>query len=81
MKGNYFIDTNIFIYSFDLEDITKRERAIELIKAALIDGKGFISIQVFQEFYNVATRKFKSPMNVLIVRGYAPWSKNTKFDN
>lgn len=70
MKGNYFIDTNIFIYSFDLEDITKREKAKELIKTALIDGKGFISIQVIQEFYNVATKKFKSPMNVLIAKDY-----------
>lgn len=70
MKDNYFIDTNIFIYSFDLENIAKSEKAKELIKTALIDGKGFISMQVIQEFYNVATRKFKSPMSVLIAKDY-----------
>ena len=70
MNDNYFLDTNIFIYSFDLEDSTKREKAKELIKTALVEGTGFISIQVIQEFYNVATKKFKSPMNVLAAKEY-----------
>ena len=70
MKGNYFFDTNIFIYSFDLEDHSKREKAKELIKTALVEGQGYISIQVIQEFYNVATRKFKSPMDVLTAKDY-----------
>ncbi len=70
MKDNYFIDTNIFVYSFDLEDTIKREKAREIVKSALIDGRGFISIQVIQEFYNVATRKFKTPMNVLAAKEY-----------
>jgi len=70
MKDNYFIDTNIFIYTFDLKDDFKREKAKEIVKTALIDGKGFISTQVIQEFYNVATRKFKSPMNILSAKKY-----------
>lgn len=70
MKDNYFIDTNIFIYSFDMDARVKRERAKEIIKTALIDGKGFVSIQVIREFYNVATRKFESPMNVIAAKEY-----------
>ena len=70
MKDNYFFDTNIFIYSFDVEDPSKREKAKELIKTALVDGNGFISVQVIQEFYNVATRKFKVPMNILAAKNY-----------
>ncbi len=50
MKDNYFLDTNIFIYSFDLNDNIKRKKANEIIKAAILDGKGFVSIQVVQEF-------------------------------
>ena len=70
MKDNYFIDTNIFIYSFDQGEKVKRERAKEIISGALIDGKGFVSIQVIREFYNVATRKFKSPMDVTAAKEY-----------
>ena len=70
MKDNYFIDTNIFIYSFDIDAHEKRDKAKEIIKTALIDGKGFISIQVIQEFYNVATRKFKAPMDIISAKEY-----------
>lgn len=50
-----FLDTNILLYaaSRNLEDLTKKTIAIELI-----DEKDFgLSAQVLQEFYNVATRK------------------------
>jgi len=70
MKDNYFIDTNIFVYSFDFDENRKKKKAREIIKNALSDGKGFISIQVIQEFYNVATKKFTSPMNVLSAKKY-----------
>jgi predicted nucleic acid-binding protein len=70
MKDSYFIDTNIFVYSFDLGEKEKREKAKAIIKKALRDGKGFISIQVIQEFYNIATRKFEHPMPVLFAKEY-----------
>jgi len=70
MKDNYFIDTNIFIYSFDQQETVKRDIAKEMIKKALIDGKGFISSQVIQEFFNVATKKFESPLSVLEAKDF-----------
>ena len=63
MKDKIFIDTNIFVYSFDHDNNKKRERAIELIKNALMGPNTFISIQVIKEFFNVSLRKFTTPMN------------------
>jgi predicted nucleic acid-binding protein len=62
MNASYFLDTNIFVYSFDQDQPKKRERAAALIQAALCTGRGLISTQVIQAFLNVATRKFVVPM-------------------
>ncbi|OGN97574.1 MAG: twitching motility protein PilT [Chloroflexi bacterium RBG_13_50_21] len=62
MNGKYFIDTNVFIYSFDIDQPAKQERSSELIQVGLGTGFGIISTQVIQEFLNVATRKFAIPM-------------------
>jgi predicted nucleic acid-binding protein len=70
MSDKYFLDTNIFIYSFDQKEKSKRQKANSLIKNALHDGKGHISIQVIQEFFNVATRKFEVPISLLKSKEY-----------
>jgi len=57
MNDKFFIDTNIFIYSFDKTDPDKQQRAKEIIGDAL-RSNGCISYQVIQEFLNVATQKF-----------------------
>jgi len=62
MNGKYFIDTIVFIYSFDIEQPAKQKRSLELIQVGLGTGFGIISTQVIQEFLNVATRKFAIPM-------------------
>lgn len=62
MSAKYFIDTNIFVYSFDNRSPWKKARAQELIRSALENGDGVISTRVVQEFLNVATRKFVTPM-------------------
>ncbi len=62
MSGRVFLDTNIFIYSFDHRDPVKRDLARKLIADALESGHGRISYQVVQEFMNVALRRFASPM-------------------
>ena len=65
MKGDFFIDTNIFVYSFDHSAHEKRKKSIALIRQALDSNKGCISTQVMQEFLNVATRKFYFPPDKL----------------
>jgi predicted nucleic acid-binding protein len=62
MSGRFFLDTNIFVYSFDQSAAAKSKRAAQLIREALTTQKGVISYQVVQEFFNVALRRFSQPM-------------------
>jgi predicted nucleic acid-binding protein len=62
MSDKFFIDTNVFIYSFDDRHPEKKVRALSLIADALQTGKGMTSWQVIQEFLNVSTRKFLIPL-------------------
>ena len=64
MNGRFFLDTNVFVYSFDASAPAKARRARELIRAAVATGKGIVSYQVAQEFFNVALRRFAQPMGV-----------------
>ena len=70
MSAKYFIDTNIFVYSFDNGQPMKKSRAVALIQDALETGLGLISTQVIQEFLNVATQKFAVPMKNEDAREY-----------
>jgi predicted nucleic acid-binding protein len=62
MNDKYFIDTNIFVYSFDNSEVEKQRISKKIIAEANTNLKGIISYQVIQEFINVATKKFKSPL-------------------
>jgi predicted nucleic acid-binding protein len=62
--GKFFLDTNIFVYTFEERPSAKRDRARQLVAQALETRLGVISYQVVQEFLNVATRKFAKPMSV-----------------
>ena len=62
MRVRDFLDTNIFVYSFSPEEKSKYPQAKKLIAEALATGNGIISTQVIQEFFNVATRKFVTPL-------------------
>jgi len=62
MSADFFLDTNILVYSFDESDLQKQRKSQNLIADALRTGSGAISWQVVQEFLNVALHKWKSPM-------------------
>ncbi len=64
MRGKYFIDTNIFVYSFSKQEEHKQHIAKKLISEALENSTGIISFQVIQEFLNVALRKFPIPFKI-----------------
>ncbi|MDX1641434.1 MAG: PIN domain-containing protein [Balneolaceae bacterium] len=64
MSDRYFLDTNIIIYSFDDRDVQKQEIAKQLITEGLLQNQAVISYQVVQEFVNVVTRKFSTPLSV-----------------
>lgn len=65
-----FLDTNVFIYSFDQSHPDKRLRASGLISDALSTECGVCSSQVVQEFTNVALRRFATPMTAAQCRSY-----------
>ncbi|MBN1290417.1 MAG: PIN domain-containing protein [Candidatus Latescibacteria bacterium] len=62
MNDKYFIDTNIFVYTFDSSDREKQKLSREIVTQALENSTGIISYQVIQEFLNVSTKKFQSPL-------------------
>jgi predicted nucleic acid-binding protein len=62
MKDRFFLDTNVFVYSFDHAARKKAARAKNLIREALDTQKGITSYQVAQEFFNVALKRFVRPM-------------------
>jgi len=57
-EDKFFLDTNIFVYSFDPHEPRKAQIAEGLVTRSLTTGFGVISYQVVQEFVNVALRKF-----------------------
>jgi predicted nucleic acid-binding protein len=63
MKGKFFLDTNVFVYVFDATAPAKAGKAARLVRNAVDTGKGIVSYQVVQEFFNVALRRFAQPMS------------------
>jgi predicted nucleic acid-binding protein len=63
MSGRFFLDTNIFVYSFDADSPKKATQAKKLIRIAIETRGGIVSYQVVQEFFNVALRRFAMPMS------------------
>jgi predicted nucleic acid-binding protein len=70
MPAEFFLDTNVFVYTFDTSAPAKRARARDLVRTALETGKGVISWQVAQEFLNVALHRFERPLTPREVADY-----------
>lgn len=70
IDGYFFLDTNILIYALDEANPAKQQIAAQLVREAIVSGRGIISIQVVQEFLNDARSKFKQPMTIEQCRGH-----------
>src|SRR5580658_9873916 len=70
MSDRVFLDTNIFVYSFDRSAPRKAATAMGLVREALASHKGVVSYQVIQEFFNVALRRFTPPMQTSDAQQY-----------
>jgi predicted nucleic acid-binding protein len=70
MNGRFFLDTNIFVYTFDSAAPMKAKKATDLIRKAANSGEGIVSFQVVQEFFNVALRRFSQPMTIAEAEQY-----------
>jgi predicted nucleic acid-binding protein len=62
MSDRFFLDTTVFVYSFDRSAPAKARKAARLIREALTTQKGVISYRVVQEFFNVALKRFSQHM-------------------
>jgi predicted nucleic acid-binding protein len=62
VSSAFFLDTNVFVYSFDDSQPRKQQRAQSLIVEAIESQECAISTQVIQEFLNVALGKFAARM-------------------
>jgi predicted nucleic acid-binding protein len=70
MSAKFFLDTNIFVYVFDTTAPAKARKAARLVRDAVDTGKGIVSYQVVQEFFNVAFRRFAQPMSAAEAEQY-----------
>jgi predicted nucleic acid-binding protein len=62
MNADYFLDSNILLYSFDPGDPRKQGIAKMLVDGAVHEARGVISSQVCQEFCNVMLHKLDPPV-------------------
>ena len=70
MSDRFFLDTSIFVYSFDRSAPLKASRAKRLIRDALESQKGVTSYQVVEEFFHLALRRFPRPMKIADAEQY-----------
>ena len=57
MIENVFVDTNILVYSYSLDDPVKVERSRKLLRIDLDECDIFISTQIINEFYATMSRR------------------------
>lgn len=57
MNADFFIDTNVLVYSIDENDLLKQKIAQNLLEKLVKDKNAIVSTQSLQEFYNSTTRK------------------------
>lgn len=62
MSDRFFLDTNLLVYAVDPGDPAKQSVALEWVTAAHQNGRGLLSYQVVQEWFNVVLRKAAVPL-------------------
>ena len=65
MIARSFVDTNIFVYSRDSVNSSKRKKALKLITTLRQANLLIISYQVVTEFIAVMDKKYKAPQEEL----------------
>lgn len=72
-----FVDTDIFVYAYDLSAGKKHETALELVRQLWISSQGCISVQVLQELFVSLTKKVNPPLDTeltaQIIRDLSTW--------
>lgn len=58
-----FIDTNILVYAYDIDEPEKQARAQTLLRESIEAETGVLSAQVLGEFFTVVTRRIPNPLS------------------
>jgi len=64
MSVRFFLDTNVFVHSFDHGAPAKAKKAARQFRRAIDTGEGIVSCQLVPEFFNVAPRRLAQAMGV-----------------
>jgi len=67
-KVEFFLDTNILVYAYDLSAGPKHSLAVQLVEGCWENENGCLSLQVLQEFFVTVTRKIRLPLEHHIAR-------------
>lgn len=59
MKDKCFLDTNLLIYMYDLNEVLKRDSIVSFVNTIKNKVDLIISVQTLGEFFNVVTKKLK----------------------
>ncbi len=59
MSPRYLLDSNILVYTLDIRDPDKRQRAKEIIRAVALRGSAALPVQSLSELSNVCLRKLE----------------------
>ena len=70
MDIRFFIDTSVFVQSFDASDPERQDKAQALIGAALVDHIGVVSYQVVDEVLLWLRSYFDPPLQKLDAQDY-----------
>jgi len=65
MNDKVFLDSNIIVYAYDIQDPAKQAKAQVLITAAIQQESAILLVQVLGEFFVVVTRRIKNPLSVV----------------
>lgn len=63
MSDKCFVDTNILVYAYNVDEEEKHAQASALIKNLWDKKTGVLSLQVLQEFYVTVTQKIRKPIS------------------
>ena len=77
MAGEVFVDTNVLVYSRDVSEPEKHEKAKNWMASLWTTRKGRLSYQVLQEFYVTVTEKLDPGLDresaQRDARSFLPW--------
>ena len=63
MPDRTFIDTNILVYAYDIDEPVKQARAREILKQGIEGETAVLSVQVIGEFFTVVTKRIPNPLS------------------